>query len=73
MATVKTAIPLSYRPAVLASFFPPLAPAVAPAPLLVEAEAPAVIATADTPAANSKLPLVKSSNARLSSKKMISL
>ena len=52
------------------AFLPPLAPAVATGSLL--RPTPAVIAIADTPAANSKLLLVNPSSARLSSK-MISL
>ena len=56
--------------AVLALPCPPLAPVLVPVPPVC-AEAPAVIATAVACAPNSKLPLVKSSNARLSSKKMI--
>lgn len=66
--TLNTAIPLCYTPCVVASSLPPLWPVDDPV-VPVEADAPAVIATAPTPAPNSKLPLVNSSNARLSSKK----
>jgi len=69
-ATVNTAIPLRYLPRVSASFLPPLAPADEPV-VPVEPDTPAVMATALTPAPNSKFPLVNSSKARLSWKKTI--
>jgi hypothetical protein len=60
---VNTTIPLWYSPAVAASFFPPLAAALAPVvPALAEAEA--VIAMAPTLPPNSKLPDVNSSRAK---------
>jgi hypothetical protein len=64
LATVNTAIPLwNSVPAVVvvASCLPPLAPA----------DVPVVVAAAEAWAPNSKLPLVNSSKARWSSKKMI--
>jgi len=55
-AIVKTATPFQYPPFTVASFAPPLAPDVAPVvPAL--AEAPAVTATALTPASNSYVPI----------------
>src|SRR5262249_31381238 len=69
LVIMNTAIPLCQLPLVFASFLPPLAPASVPV-VPVSALAEAVIATASTPAPNSKLPPVNSSSARLSLKKM---
>ena len=69
---MKIAVPLLNCPAVDASFFPPLAPAVEP-PVVAVPDAAAVMTTALTFAPNSKLPDVNSSKERLSWKKMISL